>query len=264
MTGLHWRRGVMISMAFALIGCQGQTPSHWQPRAGLTWFWQLSGSIDMDQMVDVYDIDYQVSSEIVDTLHRQGKKVIAYVPVGNWESYRPDADEFPEAALCGPIAGWPERYIDIRHPTARELIKARIALAASKGFDGIEGDVVDHHLADTGCQTPISQGEMTDYLHELTEYSHSIGLAYFAKNVPEDAEVWSQFTDGVIVEEAYTYNEASRYMPYVTANKPVFAVEYGTDKPTPAQCTDARVRNYALYGTDLLLTGKVYQRCWTD
>ena len=34
--------------------------------------------------------------------------------------------------------------------------------------------------------------------------------------------------DGVVVEEAYQYDEAAGYMPYIRANKPVFAVEYGS------------------------------------
>src|SRR5690606_7916447 len=121
-----------------------------------------------------------------------------YVPVGDWEDYRPDSDDFPEAALCGSIDGWPERYIDIRHPTAVKLIKDRITAAATRGFDGIEGDVVDLHLANTGCSPKITEAQMTAYLEDLTEHAHSLGLAYFAKNVTENAADWSQFTDGVV------------------------------------------------------------------
>jgi hypothetical protein len=216
----------------------------------------------MNQDVDVYDIDYQNSASTVAALHAQGKKVIAYVPVGDWESYRPDSYDFPEEALCGSIDGWPERYIDIRHPKAVELIKARIAVAAKAGFDAIEGDVVDGHRTGTGCRTPITSADMTAYLKDLTDYSHSLGLAYFAKNTSEDAAEWSKFTDGVVVEEAYAWNEAASYMPYINAGKPVFAVEYGTNSPSSAHCTDANNRKIALYGTDLALTGKVYRTCW--
>lgn len=240
----------------------GGSGNHWKPAPGLTWYWQLTGTIDMNQNVDVYDIDYQNPASTVAALHAKGKKVIAYVPVGDWESYRPDSNDFPEEALCGAIDGWPERYIDIRHPKAVELIKARIAAAAKAGFDGIEGDVVDGHRTGTGCRTPITRAEMTAYLKDLTDYSHSLGLAYFAKNTSEDAAAWSQFTDGVVVEEAYAWNEAADYMPYINAGKPVFAVEYGTNSPSSAHCADANSRNIALYGTDLALTGKVYRTCW--
>lgn len=235
---------------------------HWRPGVGLTWFWQLSGTIDMSRDVDVYDIDYLTPASVVAALHAQGKKVIAYVPVGDWEDYRPDSADFPESALCGNIPGWPERYIDIRHPTAVQLIKARIALAASRGFDGIEGDVVDLHLVDTGCTPKITEAQMTSFLEDLSAYAHSLGLAYFAKNVPENAAEWSQFTDGVVVEEAYQYGEAAGYMPYVNSGKPVFAVEYGSSSPTNAQCADANSRGYALFGTNLALTGIVYKTCW--
>lgn len=238
------------------------SPGHWQPKPGLTWYWQLSGDIDMNRDVDVYDIDYLKPASVVAALHAQGKKVIAYVPVGDWESYRPDSDDFPAASLCGKIDGWPERYIDIRNPKAVELIKARVTLAASKGFDGIEGDVVDLHLANTGCASKITEAQMTAFLRDLTEHAHSLGLAYFAKNVTENAAEWSTFTDGVVVEEAYQYNEAAGYMPYIEAGKPVFAVEYGSGNPTREQCQDANARGYALYGTNLSLTGEVYKTCW--
>jgi endo-alpha-1,4-polygalactosaminidase (GH114 family) len=235
---------------------------HWQPEPGLTWYWQLTGTTDMNQQVDVYDIDYEKPASVVAELQALGRKVIAYVPVGDWESYRPDSDDFPEEALCGAIAGWPERYIDIRNPKAVELIKARIAVAAAKGFDGIEGDVVDLHRVNNGCRTTITTEEMTDFLKDLVEYTHSLGLAYFAKNTAEDAASWSTFTDGVVVEEAYAYREAAAYMPYITAGKPVFAVEYGSSAPSASQCADANSRNFALYGTDLALTGRVYRTCW--
>lgn len=236
--------------------------SHWKPAPGLTWYWQLTGDIDMNRDVDVYDIDYQKPASTVAALHAKGKKVIAYVPVGDWESYRPDSYDFPEEALCGAIDGWPERYIDIRNPKAVQLIKARIALAAEAGFDGIEGDVVDLHYQNTGCRTKITNAEMTAYLKDLTDYAHSLGLAYFAKNTSEDAAAWSKFTDGVVVEEAYEWNEAAGYMPYINAGKPVFAVEYDSGTMSAAACNDANSRKYALYLTDLALTGKVYRTCW--
>src|SRR5690606_34012706 len=100
----------------------------------------FSGGIDLDHAVDVYDVDYETPASVVAELHARGRKVIAYVPVGNWESYRPDSDEFPAEALCGSIEGWPERYVDVRHPEVAKITQRRIELAASKGFDGIEGD----------------------------------------------------------------------------------------------------------------------------
>ncbi|NLE18210.1 MAG: hypothetical protein GX632_06690 [Propioniciclava sp.] len=239
-----------------------EPPGHWRPEPGLTWYWQLSGGIDLDHAVDVYDVDYETPASVVAELHARGRKVIAYVPVGNWESYRPDSDEFPAEALCGSIEGWPERYVDVRHPEVAKIIQRRIELAASKGFDGIEGDVVDLHLTDTGCSPPITAAEMTAFLRALADHAHGLGLAYFAKNVTENAAEWSTFTDGVVAEEAYTYREAAGYAPYVTAGKPVFAVEYGPGRPTPDECDDANRRRYSLYGTDLGLTGVVYATCW--
>jgi hypothetical protein len=265
------RVAILVALLVAAVGpaaCRdgppgnGGTGGWWRPAVGTTWFWQLTGDLDLDRPVDVYDVDFETPEAVVRALHARGKRVIAYVPVGDWEPYRADAGDYPDEALCGPIPGWDERYVDVRHPVALALVRSRIAAAASRGFDGIEGDVVDLHLVDTGCDPPISEAEMTAVIVELAAFAHGLGLAYFAKNVPENAAAWAAIVDGAVVEEAYRYAEQAGYGPYVAAGKPVFAVEYGANAPTDDQCADAVARGYALYGTDLALTGKVYRTCW--
>lgn len=258
---------VLLCAALGSVACRGGPdgaggPDLWRPELGTTWFIQLTGDPDLDHPVDVYDVDYETTDEVVTALHARGKRVIAYVPVGNWEPFRADAEAFPEDALCGPIPGWDERYVDVRRPEALVVIRARIAATAARGFDGMEGDIVDLHLVETGCDPPISESEMTATIADLTAFAQGLGLAYFAKNVPESAAAWSAIVDGVIVEEAYQYGEQAAYAPYVAAGKPVYAIEYGQGGPTPAQCTDATARGYALFGTDLALTGKIYGTCW--
>jgi hypothetical protein len=234
----------------------------WRPAPGGSWFWQLSGDIDTSHDVDVYAIDYLTEPAIVRDLRSDGRRVIAYVPAGNWEPYRPDANDFPATAICGAIDGWPERYLDVRDETAVAIIRARIAQAARAAFDGVEGDMVDLHLVQTGCTSAITEHDATAFVEGLAAYAHALGLAYFVKNVPENAASWSTFADGVVVEEAYHYGEAGAYRAYSAAGKAVLAVEYGPGTPTIEQCADALASGFALFGTDLFLSGQVFGRCW--
>ncbi|MFQ5739279.1 MAG: endo alpha-1,4 polygalactosaminidase [Acidobacteriota bacterium] len=40
------------------------------------------------------------------SLHAQGRKVICYISAGSWESWRPDAGQFPSYLLGKPLSGW--------------------------------------------------------------------------------------------------------------------------------------------------------------
>jgi len=71
-----------------------------------------------------------------------GMKVVCYIEVGAAENYRLDYSEFPAAALGTVMPGYSnEKYIDISNPAVVTIIKARIAMCASKGFDAIEPDI---------------------------------------------------------------------------------------------------------------------------
>ena len=88
-------------------------------------------------------------------LHRQGRRVICYLDVGSWESYRPDAGQFPRSVIGRRYEGFPdERWLDIRrfHSFARPL-KRRFAMCARKGFDAVEPD----NLAGWERQPPASR-----------------------------------------------------------------------------------------------------------
>ena len=91
-------------------------PGWWRPRPGLTWQWQLTGTIDTSVGVDVYDVDaFTTPASAVATLHSAGRRAICYVNVGAREDFRPDAAAFPAAVVGKELDGWPgERWLDIR------------------------------------------------------------------------------------------------------------------------------------------------------
>jgi hypothetical protein len=202
-------------------------PGWWRPKAGLTWQWQLTGTIDTSIAVDVYDVDGMlVGADTVAALHRAGRRVICYINAGAWEKYRSDASRFPAAVLGRVLDGWPdERWLDIRRWDVLEpLLSARFAECKRKGFDGVEPDNMDAYANDSGF--PLTAADQLVYNRRLADLAHRHGLAVGLKNdVEQAAELVSAF-DFAVNEECSRYRECERLRVFVTAGKPVFHVEY--------------------------------------
>ncbi len=123
--------------------------SKWTPKVGDSWQIVLKNTIrndvDFTPDVSIWDFDvFENDKETINELHNRGKRVICYFSAGTWEKGRPDADEFPEEDLGGTLPEWQdERWARISSPKVRDIMKQRIALAASKGCDAIDPDNVD-------------------------------------------------------------------------------------------------------------------------
>jgi hypothetical protein len=79
--------------------------SRWIPRPRTPWQWQLTEPVDQRVEVPIYDIDaFQNSAAVVAQLHRRGRRVICYVNVGAYESFRPDRGSEPDL-----VEGYAER-----------------------------------------------------------------------------------------------------------------------------------------------------------
>jgi hypothetical protein len=257
-------RSVVIAtgccLAFAPGGGAASAPSRWQPPAQLTWYWQLQGPIDNSHRVAAYDVDaFETPGSEVAALHAQAKHVICYVDAGTWERFRPDAGQFPRSVL-GAHNGWPgERWLDIRRLAVLEpIMTARFQLCARKGFDAVEPDNIDGFSNDTGFT--ISAAAQARYDEWIAREVHSLGLAVFQKNDPEQARTLEPFFDGVLDEQCNQYHECSSFKPYLSAGKPVLNAEYKRSL-YPGFCgADAAAGIVGtLYG--LALDGKLYRPC---
>ena len=108
-------------------------------------------------------------------LHRKHVKVVCYLDVGSWESYRPDKAEFPRSVIGRRYEGFPdERWLDVsRFHLFEKPLKQRFNMCARKGFDAVEPDNIqgwerENHtgfgsLARTSCaSTAGSRGRSMD------------------------------------------------------------------------------------------------------
>ena len=233
----------------------------WKPQPQLSWYWQLTGTVNNSYPAAAYDIDgFDSSQREVATLHSANKHVICYIDVGTWENWRPDASMFPGSVL-GKQNGWPgERWLDIRQLSVLEpLMTARFQMCKRKGFDAIEPDNIDGYGNDTGFD--ISAQDQLSYDRWVAKEAHSVGLAVFQKNDPEQATQLQPEFDGVLDEQCNEYSECSSFQTYLRAGKPVLNAEYNLP---PSQFCPADNRAGimgALY--DLNLDGATYQPCWS-
>ncbi|HEY7256585.1 MAG TPA: endo alpha-1,4 polygalactosaminidase, partial [Solirubrobacterales bacterium] len=105
----------------AFAGCAregNRNRPRWHPKPTTKpWQWQLQGRIDTGVHACVYDIDgFETPKRTVTLLHRRHVRVVCYLDVGSWESYRPDRAEFPRSVIGRRYQGFPdERWLDIAH-----------------------------------------------------------------------------------------------------------------------------------------------------
>ena len=199
----------------------------WQPAVGLTWQIQLSEpEVDTSVDANVFEVDLYVAQSVIDALHAKGSRVVCYVSVGSYEDWRPDAAQFPAELLGKDYEGWPgEKWLDIRQiDKLAPILRARLDLCKTKGFDALEPDNLESYTNDTGF--PLTYADQLRFALWLAEEAHARGLAIAQKNAPDQAGDLAGLYDFAVIEDAFYYDWADEMSVYIQAGKPVFAVEY--------------------------------------
>jgi endo-alpha-1,4-polygalactosaminidase (GH114 family) len=208
----------------------GTAAGWWHPRAGMSWQWQLTGTIDTSVAVDVYDVDaFTTPAATVAALHAAGRKVICYVNAGAKEDFRADAAKFPASVVGRPLEGWPgEKWLDIRRWSVLEpVLTERFSTCKSKGFDAVEPDNVDGYANESGFDL-TAQDQLT-YNRHVADLAHRLNLAVGLKNDVEQAGALAAGFDFAVNEQCAQYSECDELKVFVAAGKPVFHVEYTLD-----------------------------------
>jgi hypothetical protein len=234
--------------------------SAWVPPQRLTWYWQLQGSPKVEP-VQATDFDgFDNSAATVAGFHALGQRAICYINAGTWENWRSDAGGFPSSVL-GSSNGWPgERWLDVRQLSVLEpIMAARFQMCAQKGFDAVEPDNIDGWGNSTGF--PITAGQQLTYDEWVANDVHSLGMAVFQKNDPEQASQLEPYFDGALDEQCNQYSECSSFQSYLSAGKPVLNAEYSSSL-YPGFCAADNAAGImgALYNTGL--DGASYQSCF--
>jgi hypothetical protein len=224
------RKVASILVALALsTGLPASAGAYWQPRAGLDFSIILSVSPKhVDTTAKVVDLDlFDTDASTVAALKAQDKKVVCYMSAGSWENWRPDKNDFPSNVKGKPLDGWPgERYLDIRSPAVRDIMKARLDLCKAKGFDAVDPDNVDSFEIGTKTGFPLKAGDAVRYLRFLADEAHARGLAIGLKNATGIAPKVIGDMDFAVTEDCFDQGWCPVSKNFTNRNKAVFAIEY--------------------------------------
>lgn len=198
----------------------------YQPDVMATWQWQLQGDVNNSYNVDIYDVDlFDTSTPEITALQDQGRKVICYFSAGSYEAWRSDAGTFSQVALGNNLDDWEgERWLDIRLSSVHRIMTTRLALAQSKGCDGVEPDNMDAYTNESGFT--ISANDQLAYNRFIANEAHKLDLSVGLKNDLEQIPDLVAYYDFAVNEQCFEFNECDALTPFIDAGKPVFNTEY--------------------------------------
>lgn len=223
----------------------------WKPKPGTSFAMKLIAPWGTaTTTAAVVDVDlFDNPATTITRLKRQGKRTVCYFSAGSWEDWRPDAAKFPAVVKGKAYDGWPgENWLDIRRwDILGPIMTARIDLCRKKGFDAVDpdnvadvdtwGDVTGFHL---------KRADAILYVRRLAAVAHARGLAFGLKNASEmsrDPKVMA-VSDFTVTEDCFAQGWCADSRNFITAGKPVFALEY-TDNAIDfaAFCRQAKALN---------------------
>lgn len=214
----------------------------WRPTPGTTFQWQLTGPINTALKADVYDVDlFDTSAATVQKIKAPGRRAICYISAGSYENFRPDKKEFPPSVLGKRYEGYPdERWLDIRQiDLLGPIMKARLDLCKSKGFDAVEPDNIDGYTNNTGF--PLKAADQLRYNKWLAQEAHARGLSIGLKNDNDQAAALEPYFDWALSEDCHDQGWCRDFSVFIRNNKAVFMTEYTDTGETLAKfCPTAR------------------------
>jgi hypothetical protein len=234
----------LFAFALLLASITPAAAAHWRPPAGTTFAIILSTA--PNQVVtnaEAVDLDlFEAKRSTVLALKGNGKRVICYMSAGSWEDWRDDKDDFPPEVIGRPLDGWPgERYLDIRAlGVIGPIMKARLELCKAKGFDAVDPDNVDAYEIGNRTGFPIRRADAIRYMRFLAREAHRLGLAIGLKNATSISRDVLDVMDFAVTEDCFDQGWCRDSRNFISANKPVFAIEYTDNRISfPAFCEQA-------------------------
>ena len=200
-----------------------------------------------------FDADlFETPASTIHAINSSSITPICYFSAGTYESWRPDAHLFPKSVLGNPLEDWPgERYLDIRSPVVKTLMKKRIEMAWAKGCKGIDPDNVDGFELDlpqssqrevagrnadagaaTGTGFNLTQKDAVAYVRWLCGDANQVSGGKMLCGLKNAPELIPQVLDGAggvdfaVVEECVRYGSCGNWEMMVERGLPVLGIEY--------------------------------------
>jgi hypothetical protein len=243
----------VAALALLVAACGGgDEEGIWRPSPSDRWHVQYAGELEVPDGVDVVDLDMEETpASVIADLQDRGIRVVCYLSAGSWEPYRADAGDFPPALLGEAYEGFEdERWFDIRSPSLRPLLTARIEVAEEKGCDAVDPDNVNGFENDTGF--PLTAEDQLEFNRWLFAEVHDHGMAVGLKNDLAQADELVDEVEFQVNEECIQYDDCAELAVFTEADKPVWSIEY-TGSPDEV-CPQAEALGFATWIKDLDLS----------
>ncbi len=239
--------------------------SRWRPGPTTEpWQWQLQGKIDTSIQACVYDVDgFEAPKETVAELHRKGAKVICYLDVGSWESYRPDKGRFPRSVIGHAYEGFPdERWLDVsRFRLFAKPLERRFEICSRKGFDAVEPDNLQGWEPENDTGFEITRRDQLRFNRWVARQVHRRGMSVALKNDGLQAGALVADFDFAIVEQCFQYEECGLYRTFVDHGKAVFEAEY--ERQPSEYCEAALALRFSALRKSYDLFARPWEPCST-
>jgi endo-alpha-1,4-polygalactosaminidase (GH114 family) len=249
----------------AVVGCVAASAPAWAwaPEQSARFDVQFVTPFNLVRGVDVAELDlFDTSADQIKALNARGVRTICYVNAGAWENWRVDSRDFPATAIGRNFSGWPgERWVDVRQiDQLGPLLRKRIELCRSKGFDGIEFDNVDGYANRTGF--PLTAKDQLAFIRWLAGEAKKAKLAVGLKNSLELVPDLVGEFDFAISESCFTQGQCEALKPFRAAGKAVYVIEYTNQlRKMDRFCDEARDLGVQLIFKTKSLNGKLHRRC---
>ena len=257
---------ILLTFALLLGSASAATAGgtgRWQPKPTTApWQWQLQGRIDTHFQAPVYEVDgFETPASTVRRLHRQGRKVVCYLDVGSWESYRPDKGQFPRSVIGRKYSGFPdERWLNIsRFHRFERPLKQRFNICARKGFDAVEPDNVAGWEKENHTGFKITKADQLRFNRWVARQVHGRGMAVALKNDGRQAGRLIHAFDFAVVEQCFQYHECGFYRNFIRHDKAVFEAEY--EQKPKQYCTTAKAIGFSAIHKSYDLFARPWQPC---
>jgi len=211
--------------------------SRWSATPGSTWAYLINSKDDviLNRSEQVITIDLNKSPELIEKLHKQGKKVICYFSGGTIENHRDDKDDY--FAVDGLVVDkegrtkFDELWLDYRREEIKPLIKRRMQRALNNKCDGIEVDCLgayNHKIVTERWENPLTKEDAYNFAKMLSKMAHEVGISIGLKNVADLAPYLVNDFDFAVVESCSMSKKiCAKYENFPKSGKAVFTIHYG-------------------------------------
>nr|POF15589.1 hypothetical protein CFP56_48783 [Quercus suber] len=232
---------VRSAFATLLVSATAQSTGYWHPTAGTSYAIDLLDTLTLP-LPNVTAIDADLFTNNGSTwasVKAAGYKTICYFSAG----------DFDQADVGKPLKGWDgEWWLNTNSQSVRDIMGKRMDLAVQNGCvsndysrhagfpangseDAVDPDNVDVYN-NGGGGFDLDRTDAINYVKWLASAAHSRGLAVGLKNAGDIIPDVLSDVQFAVNEQCLQFSECSTSQPFITANKPVFEIEYRDDTPS--------------------------------